>query len=193
MQKKIIVFASGNGTNVEAICNYFQKKKDIVVAAVFTNNSQAKVLSRIRPFKIKGICFSKEDLKSGKVTALLQDIAPDLIVLAGFLWKIPLKMVNAFPQKIINIHPALLPKYGGQGMYGIHVHKAVKENAEVKTGITIHYVNEFYDEGASIFQKEVRLKPEDKPEQIAKKVHQLEHSYYPMVIETLLNNETFEE
>jgi len=193
MPKKIIVFASGNGTNVEAICNYFQKKSGIIVAEVFTNNPQAKVLSRIRPFKIKGSCFSKEDLESGKVTTLLKDIAPDLIVLAGFLWKIPLKMVHAFPQKIINIHPALLPKYGGKGMYGIHVHKAVKENAEVKTGITIHYVNEFYDEGTAIFQKEVLLKLEDKPEQIAKKVHELEHSYYPMVIEALLDNKSIYE
>ncbi len=118
----------------------------------------------------------------------MASLTPDLIVLAGFLWKIPQQLVHAFPNKIINIHPALLPKYGGKGMYGMHVHKAVKENNETETGITIHYVNENYDEGAIIHQAKTTVLPEDTPESISEKIHQLEFEHFPSVIEKLLSN-----
>ena len=186
MKKKIVLFASGNGSNVERICDYFSSNKMLEVYKVFTNNKNAKVLDRIIPYDIPGECFSREEFKGGVVTTLLKKINPDLIVLAGFLWKVPLSMVMTFPNLIINIHPSLLPKYGGKGMYGSHVHQAVKLNQEKETGITIHYVNENYDEGAVIFQKSVEIYETDSPFSIAQKVHQLEHTHFPVVIEQLL-------
>lgn len=181
-----MLFASGNGSNVERICHYFLSNNAVLIAAVFTNNPKAKVLDRIIPFSVEGSCFNREEYNNGTLEATLKKINPDLIVLAGFLWKVPFSIVNAFPNQIINIHPSLLPKYGGKGMYGNYVHEAVKSNQESETGITIHYVNENYDDGAIIFQKAVSITKNDSISEIAGKVHQLEYEYFPKVIETLL-------
>lgn len=184
--KKIVVFASGSGTNAENIIKYFSETKTGVVASVFTNNAKAKVIDRAKKYDVPTEIFSKEEFFEGKVLQKIKVIAPDLIVLAGFLLKLPQDLVETYPDKIINIHPALLPKYGGKGMYGMHVHKAVVENQEEKTGITIHYVNEHYDEGNIIFQKEVALTKEDTPEDVAAKIHELEQENFPMIVEKVL-------
>ena len=184
--KKIVLFASGNGSNVENIIQHFKNSKVIAVAGVFTNNAQAKVLEKAKNHNIASFVFSKKDLESNLVLQKLQSIQPDLIVLAGFLLKFPEHIIAEFPNKIINVHPALLPKYGGKGMYGMHVHKAVLENKEKETGITIHYVNEHYDEGEFIFQTSVNIEECQTPEEIAAKIHELEHQYFPITIEKLL-------
>jgi phosphoribosylglycinamide formyltransferase-1 len=153
---------------------------------VLCNNEHAKVFERCKRLETKCLHFNKHDFSiSDTVLNILKNEA-DFIVLAGFLWRIPQKIVTAFPNKIINIHPALLPKYGGKGMYGIHVHKAVKENNEDETGITIHYVNENYDEGAIIFQAKTELNTQDTPETIAEKIHILEQGHFPRVIEEVI-------
>lgn len=184
--KRIVVFASGSGSNAENIIRYFEKKDSARVTYVLTNNSKAKVLDRCKKLKINSLIFSKNDfISTNKVVDFLKKEA-DFIVLAGFLWRVPSTIVEAFPSKIINIHPALLPSYGGKGMYGMNVHKAVKENNESETGITIHYVNENYDEGAIIFQAKTELIETDTPEDIATKVHQLEYAHFPKVIENVI-------
>ncbi|WP_299673023.1 phosphoribosylglycinamide formyltransferase [uncultured Tenacibaculum sp.] len=184
--KRIVIFASGSGSNAENIIGFFQTKRTAKVTHVLTNNEHAKVLGRCKRLKINALVFSKEEFfKSDKVLGFLKKEA-DLIILAGFLWKVPKHIVANFPNKIVNIHPALLPKYGGKGMYGSHVHKAIKNNNEAETGITIHYVNEHYDEGAIIFQAKTALSPEDSVEDIAKKVHELEYEHYPKVIEDII-------
>lgn len=186
--KRIVIFASGSGSNAENIISFFRKKPQVEVVAVLTNKSSAKVLERCDRLKVPAFYFNKTAFKdSNAVIQFLQGLQTDLIVLAGFLWKIPSNLIEAFPDKIINIHPALLPKYGGKGMYGERVHQAVKENDETETGITIHYVNENYDEGAIIFQAKVSLEPSEDAEAIAKKVHQLEYEHFPKVIEKLLS------
>lgn len=186
LKKKLVLFASGSGTNVENISKYFEQDKRVSIAAVFTNRPQAQVLERIKPFGIKGIPFTREQFETGWVLEQVQQLQPDLIVLAGFLWKIPAAFVATFPLQIINIHPALLPKYGGKGMYGAAVHQAVKTNREKESGITIHYVNEKYDEGAIIFQATTAIHPGDTPSTIADKVHALEYQHFPVVLEQLL-------
>ncbi|MDB4037403.1 formyltransferase family protein, partial [Polaribacter sp.] len=156
------------------------------VTNVLCNNAHAKVFERCKKLETKCLHFNKNDFyDSDTVLNILKNEA-DFIILAGFLWRIPQKIVTAFPNKIINIHPALLPKYGGKGMYGMHVHKAVKENNEDETGITIHYVNENYDEGAVIFQAKTELNSQDTPETIAEKIHLLEQHHFPKVIEELI-------
>lgn len=185
--KKIVLFASGNGSNVDNIIQHFKNSKLIAVAGVFTNNPQAKVLEKSRNHNVATFVFSKNDLESHLVLQKLQSIQPDLIVLAGFLLKFPEHIIAEFPNKIINVHPALLPKYGGKGMYGMHVHKAVLENKEKETGITIHYVNEHYDEGEFIFQESVNVEDCYSAEAIAAKVQSLEHEYFPKVIDQILN------
>ena len=182
---RIVIFASGSGTNAENIINYFKNNENIKVTFVLTNNKNAKVLDRAKRLNIPSIIFSKNELKSHNFLSFLENEA-DLIILAGFLIKMPDQIVKAFPNKIINIHPALLPKYGGKGMYGIHVHNAVVANKETKSGITIHYVNENYDEGAIIFQKEVILSNSDTPEDVAAKIHVLEQENFPKVIENTI-------
>lgn len=186
--KKIVLFASGNGTNAENIMAFFSHSDAVEVAALFCNNKEAKVLEKASKFDVPTHLFSKEELNSETVLTKLLEINPDLIVLAGFLLKFPAHIVAAYPDKIINIHPALLPKYGGKGMYGMHVHQAVVENKEPKTGITIHYVDENYDEGNIIFQKEVTVLVSDTPEVVAAKIHELEQDHFPAVIEKLLTN-----
>ena len=185
---KIVIFASGSGTNAENIIRYFQATKSASVEAVFTNKADAQVIQRAEKYQVPSLVFTKNDLETGKVLQEINAIQPDLIVLAGFLLKFPESIVAAYPDKIINIHPALLPKYGGKGMYGMHVHRAVVENKESKTGITIHYVNENYDEGNIIFQKEVSVLISDTPEVVAAKIHELEQDHFPAVIEKLLTN-----
>jgi phosphoribosylglycinamide formyltransferase-1 len=183
---KIVIFASGSGTNAENIIRYFQATKSASVEAVFTNKADAQVIQRAEKYQVPSQVFTKNDLETGKVLQEINTIQPDLIVLAGFLLKFPESIVAEYPDKIINIHPALLPKYGGKGMYGMHVHRAVVENKESKTGITIHYVNENYDEGNIIFQKEVTVLISDTPEVVAAKIHELEQDHFPAVIEKLI-------
>ena len=186
--KRIVIFASGSGSNAENIISFFREKPQAEVIAVLTNKNSAKVLERCDRLDIPAFYFNKPAFKdSNAVVQMLQGLQTDLIVLAGFLWKIPSNLIEAFPDKIINIHPALLPKYGGKGMYGDRVHQAVKENNETETGITIHYVNENYDEGAIIFQAKTSVVPSDEATSIAAKVHQLEYEYFPKVIEKLLS------
>ena len=185
-KKKIVLFASGNGTNVENILNYFKNNNRVSFLKVFTNNSKALVLKKIAHFGIKSRCFNNIELKEDLIFKELKLLNPDLIVLAGFLLKIPTSIINYFQNKIINIHPSLLPNYGGKGMYGINVHKAVKMNNEKKSGITIHYVDNGYDTGKIIFQKEVKISKLDSVEDISNKVHNLELEHFPRVIELIL-------
>ena len=186
MVKRIILFASGSGTNVENIIRFFKQNSQVEVVNVFTNNPNAGVIDRIRYTKIPTIVFDKEQLNSGALSKQLELLNPDLIVLAGFLLKIPFDFITAFREKIINIHPSLLPKYGGKGMYGDRVHQSVKDAGDKATGISIHYVNENYDEGSIIFQAKVEVAEEDSISQIAYKVHQLEYKYFPEVIQKIL-------
>ena len=184
--KKIVIFASGSGTNAENIMKYFVKTKIGTVAAVFTNNPNAQVIDRAKNYGVTIEVFSKDQLIEGEVLQKIDAIQPDWIMLAGFLLKFPQKITAAYPKKIINIHPALLPKYGGKGMYGMHIHRAIVENKEKETGITIHFVNENYDEGAIIFQQSIILTGEETPEVVATKIHELEYKYFPEVIEKLM-------
>jgi len=186
--KKIVIFASGSGSNAQAIMDYFENSVQIEVIQILTNNSSAGVLDRAKKAGIGALSFNKSAFaKANSIHQLLISIDPDLIVLAGFLWKFPDFLIADFPNKIINIHPALLPKYGGKGMYGSHVHKSVVENKEIESGITIHYVNDNYDEGAIIEQVKCSIDPSDSPEQVAIKVLALEHAHLPKTIEKLLS------
>ncbi|PCJ95323.1 MAG: phosphoribosylglycinamide formyltransferase [Flavobacteriaceae bacterium] len=187
--KRIVLFASGSGSNVENIIHYFQNNANVTVTTVLTNKRDAKVLDRCNRLGISSLCFNRTAFYSTDcILEVLKSLEPDLIVLAGFLWKIPTNLVKNFPNKIINIHPALLPKYGGKGMYGMNVHRAVKESKDQETGITIHYVNENYDEGAIIHQAKTKIEPADSPETIAKKIHELEYKYFPLIIDQLLTD-----
>jgi len=184
--KKIILFASGSGTNVENIITYFKNKTENIAFLVFVNNPEAKVIEKARKTAVPVVIFDRNMLNDGSVEKVLLDFNPDLIVLAGFLWKFPARLVTIFKDKIINIHPALLPKYGGKGMYGQFVHQAVLDNKETETGITIHYVNENYDEGHVIFQATTSVADCTSVAQIAKAVQYLEYKHFPEVIESLL-------
>ena len=186
--KRIVLLASGSGTNVENIARYFKDRESVSIEAVFTNKRNAMVIDRCNKLGISVLYFNKSAFgPSGCFLNILKCLEPDLIVLAGFLWKIPSEMVREFEGKMINIHPALLPKYGGKGMYGMKVHESVKQNQDRESGITIHYVNEKYDDGAIIFQARVALNDSDSAEEIANKVHQLEYEHFPRVIEELLH------
>jgi phosphoribosylglycinamide formyltransferase-1 len=184
--KKIVLFASGSGSNAENIIQYFRQNHVAEVVAVFCNNPKAKVIDRAQNHQVPVVVFSKEELAGESVLLKVHAFGPDLIVLAGFLLMFPINIIKAYPNKIINIHPALLPKYGGKGMYGMNVHRAILENNEIETGISIHYVDEHYDEGDIIFQAKVTLNGAETPEEIAQKVHILEHEHFPKVIEKLL-------
>ncbi len=187
--KRIVIFASGNGTNAQTIIEYFQNKEIARVTLVLSNKKDAKVLDRAKNLGVATASFTKEELQnSHKIHNILEKENPCLIILAGFLLKFPNSILKQFPNRVINIHPALLPKYGGKGMYGMRVHQAVVENCEKETGITIHYVNENYDEGAVIFQKSIAVFNNDTPETIAQKIHTLEHKHFPVVIENLLRS-----
>jgi len=185
----IAIFASGSGTNAERIISHFQGSSTGVVKILCSNKPDAYALVRAEKHNIPTCIFSRDDFyKSDKIIELLKDEGIDLIVLAGFLWLVPLNLIRAFPNKIINIHPALLPNYGGKGMYGMHVHQAVIDSGDAESGISIHYVNEKYDEGKIIFQARCKIDRDDTPETLAKKIHQLEYEYFPKVIEELIIN-----
>lgn len=188
MKKNIAIFASGSGTNAENIIRYFQENDLIRVALVLSNRSDAYVLERANRLKVPSGVFLKDDWISGEqILILLREYNIDFIVLAGFLVRVPEVLLHAYPDKIINIHPALLPKFGGKGMYGDRVHEAVVAAGEKESGITIHYINERYDEGNTIVQVKCPILPEDSPGEVAEKVHSLEYEYYPQVIERLLS------
>lgn len=187
MEKRIILFASGSGTNVENIIHFFRDHQSIRINLVISNKKNAGVITRAENLGIPVQVAQRRDFyENGTVMRILQKHHPDLIVLAGFLWLLPQDITRTYSRCIINIHPALLPKYGGKGMYGDHVHHAVKANGERETGISIHYVNERYDEGSLIAQVRVQLNGQESTEAIAQKVHRLEYLYYPLVIEDLL-------
>lgn len=185
--KNIVLFASGNGSNAEKIIKFFKNSEYGKVVGVFSNKPDAKVLDRAKNHDIPSVVFNKAELNEGFVLEQLRQFQPDLIVLAGFLLKFPESILKEY-SKVINIHPALLPKYGGKGMYGMNVHQAVLDNKEKETGITIHYVNEHYDEGEFIFQKSVNIEDCKTAEEIANKIHELEHQYFPKVISQVLNS-----
>ena len=186
--KRIVIFASGSGSNAENLIKFFQNSDSTSVVQVLTNNQHAKVLDRCKRLNVSAFSFNRTAFtKTDDVLNLLKVTNPDLIVLAGFLWKFPEHILEAFPEKVINVHPALLPKYGGKGMYGMHVHDAVVANKETETGITIHYVNENYDEGAIIFQTSCPVEPTDTAKDVANKIHKLEMEHLPKVVEQLIN------
>lgn len=184
--KSLVLFASGKGSNAQAIIDYFDNTKQAQVSLIVCNNLQAGVLDIARKHNIPFLIVDKNTMGEALMITQIKEYKPDLIVLAGFLWKMPETLLQAFPDKTINIHPALLPKYGGKGMYGLKVHQAVKDNTEKETGITIHFVNEHYDEGAQIVQARCTITKEDTTESIAQKVAKLEHAFYPKTIEYLL-------
>lgn len=185
--RNIAIFASGSGTNAENIIRYFANSENVKVALVLSNNRNVGVHGRVNKLGVPSFVFSRDEFTEG--TPILEKLAEYeicFIVLAGFMNKISDVILQAFPGKIVNIHPALLPKYGGKGMYGMHVHEAVVKAGEKESGITIHYINERYDEGPVIFQASCPVSPSDSPEEVARKVHALEYAYYPEVIEKLL-------
>ena len=187
--KNIVVFASGSGSNAVKIYEYFSGLNNVNIVSLYCNNPNAKVLERFKSFNIDTVLFSKNDLKSNTVLNSLKKVNPDLIVLAGFLLKIPKNITSFFKNKIINIHPALLPLYGGKGMYGENIHKAVIKNKDKMSGLTIHYVNDKYDDGAIIFQKTIRIEPGETPLSLSKKILTEEHINYPVEIGKLLAND----
>lgn len=187
MKKKIAIFASGSGSNAQKIMEHFRYHPDIEVVIVCTNNPDAYVLQRADNFEIPTHIFGRKVFyETSEIVDLLKHLQVDFVVLAGFLWLVPASLLEAFPDKIINIHPALLPAYGGKGMYGDRVHQAVKEAGEEETGITIHKVNEVFDAGEVIFQARVKIEPKDSLDEIRFKVQQLEHLHFPKVIEQFI-------
>ncbi|HAI76583.1 MAG TPA: phosphoribosylglycinamide formyltransferase [Microscillaceae bacterium] len=185
--KKIAIFASGSGSNAHRILQHFEHHPAIQVVCLLSNKPQAGALAIARQFGIPTLVFDKYSLYESRVVVeKLQLLCVDLVVLAGFLWLVPESLISAFPKQIVNIHPALLPKFGGKGMYGMHVHRAVVAAGEQQSGLTIHYANAQYDEGDIIFQAACAIAPSDTPEIVQQKVLQLEHQHYPAVIEKLL-------
>lgn len=182
MPIKIAIFASGSGTNAENLAQYFKHNPLVSVEAVFSNNPKAGVIDKMKKYDVPVYLFTKQEFEEGIIVHKLNNLHIDYVVLAGFLWLLPPHFISAFPQKIINIHPSLLPKYGGKGMYGQYVHKAVIQNNEIKSGISIHLVSEIYDEGPIIAQFETTVTPEDTAESLAQKIHALEHLHFPKVL-----------
>ena len=192
MKKNIAVFSSGRGGNFENICNYFQNDNSVFVALHVTNrlDSISKMIADKR--NVKNVYITKEELEKNSFCEILQENNIHLIVLAGFLLKLPPHLVSSYDKKIINLHPSLLPKFGGKGMYGDNVHLRVLDSGEKKTGLTIHYVNEDFDKGKILFQKKVKIDPDDTIEEIAFKIHRLEYVYFPKVIKKFLTNQVNE-
>jgi phosphoribosylglycinamide formyltransferase-1 len=186
--KRIAIFASGSGSNAEKICDYFSERTDVEVSLILTNNPEAGVIKRARKLHIPVVIFDRKTFyESERILQLLKNDGIDFIVLAGFMMLIPQFLVDGYPEKIVNIHPALLPKHGGKGMYGHFVHEAVVAAQDTQSGITIHFVNERYDEGNIIFQATCEVLPTDLPDDVATKVQVLEHVHYPRVVdETIL-------
>ena len=194
MNQKInlAIFCSGSGSNAQKIMEYFKDSEDVNISVLMANKADAFALKRAESFGIPTFVFNRDDFyNSEKVIKELEKYNVSWVILAGFLWLIPENLVKSFPNKIINIHPALLPKFGGKGMYGMHVHKAVVEAREKESGISIHYVNAHYDEGNIIFQASCEIEATDSPEEVAKKVLQLEHEHFPRVIEALVKGLKF--
>ncbi len=181
MNKNIAIFASGSGSNAEKIITDFEET-DLHVKVIFCNNPKAYVIERAKKLNVPCAVFNREDFRTDVFLEQLKNYDVNFIVLAGFLWKVPEYLIAAYPDKIINIHPALLPKYGGKGMYGSHVHEAVVANKETETGITIHLVNEHYDEGRILFQAKCEVSPADDAEAVAAKIHKLEYAHFPNVV-----------
>lgn len=187
----IAVFASGTGTNTENLITYFKNNPTAKIAYVICNNPNALVLEKAKAHRVPSMVVDKDLLytDSAKLVNVLKYFNIGYIVLAGFNWLVPTSILEMFPNKIINIHPSLLPKHGGKGMYGMKVHEAVKTSKETETGITIHLVNEKYDEGKILFQEKCTVSENDSPEDIAHKVHQLEYEFYPKIIEKTISNQ----
>jgi phosphoribosylglycinamide formyltransferase-1 len=187
MKKRIAIFASGSGSNAQKIMEHFKRSPEAEVVLILTNNPQAYVLQRADNFEVPSHIFTRNEFyQTDDVIKLLKNLQVDLIVLAGFLWLVPPSLLKAFPNKIINLHPALLPKFGGKGMYGDHVHQAVLDAKEEESGITIHFVDEKFDEGEILHQSRFKIEPDDNLEMIKFKGQQLEHQHFPRVIENLL-------
>lgn len=185
--KKIAIFASGSGSNAQKIVEYFTDHKEITIDSIWCNKEGAYVLERAKELQVEAFLFNREEfVHSLSVVEKLKSRQIDLIVLAGFLWLVPTSLIENFT--IINIHPALLPKYGGKGMYGMNVHKAVVENGDKESGISIHYVNEKYDDGKLIFQAKCKINDADTPQDVANKVHELEYKHFPPIIEQVALN-----
>jgi phosphoribosylglycinamide formyltransferase-1 len=182
----LIIFASGKGTNAAAIIDYFKQNRIAKVSLIVSNKAEAGVLDIARTENIPHLLIDKQSFSSKEVLAQLKEHKPSLIILAGFLWKIPDNLIEAFRHRVINIHPALLPDHGGKGMYGNNVHQAVISAGKKESGITIHYVDEVYDNGDTIVQARCVVKPEDTPETLAQRIHKLEHFFFPRTIEFLL-------
>jgi phosphoribosylglycinamide formyltransferase-1 len=188
----ILIFASGNGSNAENIITYFRNKTIDINWMIITNNANAGVIQRSKKMGVPFLVFNKEDFHQKMFLEKISSINPKLIILAGFLLKIPGNLIKKFNNKIINIHPSLLPKYGGKGMYGRYVHEEVIKNKEDQSGISIHYVNNQYDEGEIIFQKSAKIIYPSSAEELSKKIHELEMKYFPEIIEKLINSECYE-
>jgi phosphoribosylglycinamide formyltransferase-1 len=187
MKKRIAIFASGSGSNAQKLMEHFMDRNDVEIALVLTNNPDAFVLQRADNFEIPSHIFTRDEFyHSDSIINMLKNLDIDLIVLAGFLWLIPKNLLTAYPERIINIHPALLPKYGGKGMYGDHVHNAVLQAGDAEGGITIHYVDEKYDEGEYIYQARYKIDANDNLELIKFKGQQLEHLHFPRVVDSIL-------
>lgn len=184
--KRISVFVSGNGTNLQRIAEYFANNPDVEIVNVVCNNPQAYAIERAKNLHIPVRLINRKEFNSLEFTEEMASLKLDLIVLAGFLWKVPASLIQAYPRKIVNIHPALLPNYGGKGFYGEHVHEAVVAAKEPFSGITIHFVNEIYDNGEIILQAYTKLDPNETPDSLAAKIHKLEQAYFPVAIDYLI-------
>jgi phosphoribosylglycinamide formyltransferase-1 len=182
MKTNLVILASGNGTNAERLISYFERSETIQVSAVLSNKKDAYALTRARNFGVASEAFSREEFLSERFFAILKSYNADYIILAGFLWKIPDYLIKAFLNKIINIHPSLLPKHGGKGMFGAHIHEAVISEGESVSGITIHLVNEHYDEGRILFQASCDISAGDSADSLAEKIHHLEHRHFPEIV-----------
>lgn len=190
MAINIVIFASGSGSNAENLIISFRKEAGIHVSAVFCNNPKAFVIERAKKLEVPCEVFDRKAFKNTDFLQKLRAYKANMIVLAGFLWKIPPYLIEAFPEKIINIHPALLPKYGGKGMYGENVHRAVIDDQEKESGISIHLVNENYDEGRILYQARCKVDPSETPDSLAKKIHELEYRYFPEVVADYIRKTT---
>ncbi len=182
----VAIFASGSGSNAENLVRFFASNPQFCFPLILSNSTKAYVLERATKLNIPSITFTRDEFyNSHKINDILIQHQINSIILAGFLWLVPPYLIDAYPQRIVNIHPALLPKYGGKGMYGMNVHQAVKDNKDTETGITVHYVNHEYDKGSIIKQVSCKIEPQDNPETIAEKVHQLEYEHFPKIIESI--------
>ncbi|MEI6681572.1 MAG: phosphoribosylglycinamide formyltransferase [Bacteroidota bacterium] len=191
MMLRLAIFASGNGSNAQRIIEYFEGHPAVTIGMVLCNNPDAFVLTRAKTLGVPAVVFSRSDFyETSRIPELLEENTIDFLVLAGFLWLVPQNILQAFRGKIINIHPALLPKFGGKGMYGMKVHEAVIAARETESGITIHFVDEHYDEGRIIFQARCPVASAETPESLAGKIHQLEYRYFPEVIEKTVTHDT---